>query len=76
MCQSFALLYTCFTGPDQDTRNSRLQARSLLPVLTALQFRGVGEYLEDLLARIDAPLLDYLDITLFHQLIFNAPQVT
>jgi hypothetical protein len=62
--------------PDQDSRNPRPQARSLLPVLTELQFRGVGEYLEDLLARIDAPLLDCLDITLFHQLIFNTPQVT
>ena len=62
--------------PDQDSRNPRLQARSLLPVLTELLFKGVGEYLEDLLARIDAPLLDCLDITLFHQLIFNTPQVT
>jgi hypothetical protein len=40
-----------------------------------LQFRGVGEYLEDLVARIDAPLLDDLAITFFHQLIFDTPQL-
>jgi len=38
-----------------------------------LYFTGVSEYLEDLVARIDSPLLDCLDITLFHQLIFDTP---
>jgi len=32
--------------------------------------------LEDLVARIDAPLLEFLYITFFHQLIFNTPQLT
>jgi hypothetical protein len=41
-----------------------------------LWFRGVGEYLEDLVARIDAPLLDNLQATFFHQLIFDTPQLT
>jgi hypothetical protein len=36
----------------------------------------VSEYLEDLMARIEAPLLDELAINFFHQLIFNTPQVT
>ena len=49
--------------------------RSILPALTKLTFTGVSEYLEDLVTRIDAPLLDNLDITLFHQLIFNTPQL-
>jgi hypothetical protein len=40
-----------------------------------LQFKGVGEYLEDLVARIDAPLLNKLAITFFHQLIFDTPQL-
>jgi hypothetical protein len=31
--------------------------------------------LEDLVARIDAPLLHKLDITFFHQLIFDTPQL-
>ena len=50
--------------------------RALLPVLNSLHFSGVSEYLEDLMARIDTPLLDNLKITLFHQLIFNTPQLT
>ncbi|KAN0106983.1 hypothetical protein V8E52_010585 [Russula decolorans] len=50
--------------------------RTLLQALTTFQFKGVGEYLEDLLARIDAPLLDDLEITFFHQLVFDTPQLT
>jgi hypothetical protein len=59
-------------------RNGRLPlpTRVLLPVLTKLQFKGVGEYLEDLVARIDAPLLDDLAITFFHQLILDTSQLT
>jgi hypothetical protein len=52
------------------------RTRTLLPALTWFQFKGVGEYLEDFVARIDAPLLDYLEITFFHQLIFDTPQLT
>jgi hypothetical protein len=40
-----------------------------------LWFKGVSEYLEDLVARIDVPLLRSLDITFFHQLIFGTPQI-
>jgi hypothetical protein len=49
---------------------------TLLPVLTRLWFKGLCEYLEDLVVRIDAPLLDSLVITFFHQLIFDTPQLT
>jgi hypothetical protein len=49
--------------------------RTLLPVLTRLSFKGINEYLEDLVARIDTPLLDKLSITLFHQLIFDTPHL-
>ena len=52
------------------------QTRTLLPALTQLQFSGAGEYAEDLVARIDAPLLDKLKINFFQQLIFPAPQLT
>jgi len=40
-----------------------------------LTFIGVSEYLEDLVTRIDAPLLDFLDVMFFHQLIFDTPQL-
>ena len=50
--------------------------RTVLPVLTKLEFGGAENYLEDLVARIDVPQLDNLEIILFHQLIFNTPQLT
>jgi hypothetical protein len=62
--------------PDRKRRYSRPQTRALLPILTELRFRGLSEYLEDLVARIDAPLLDKFAITLFHQLILETPQLT
>jgi hypothetical protein len=62
--------------PDWKSRRPFPPTRTLLPALTELWFRGVSEYLEDFMARIDAPLLSHLHITLFHQLIFDTPQLT
>jgi hypothetical protein len=69
-------LYLGFESP-QSRPNRRLPSltRSVLPSLNKLYFTGVSEYLEDLVARIDTPLLDCLDITLFHQLIFYTPRL-
>jgi hypothetical protein len=50
--------------------------RTVLPALTRFEFNGVSEFLEDFVARIDTPLLDSIDIILFHQLIFDIPQLT
>ena len=61
--------------PDRKSRHPPLPRRIPLPVLTTFQFKGVGEYLEDLVARIHAPLLDDLEITFFHQLVFDTPQL-
>ena len=61
--------------PDLKIRRPPPPTRILLPVLTELEFKGVAEYLEDLVARIDAPLLDKLEITFFHQLIFDTPRL-
>jgi hypothetical protein len=49
--------------------------RTLLPVLTQLQFEGAVEYLEDLVARLDAPLLNKLEIT-FCLEILDTPHLT
>jgi hypothetical protein len=62
--------------PDWNKRRLPPQTLTLLPALTLFQFKGASEYLEDLVAWIDAPLLDKLVITFFNQLIFNTPQVT
>ena len=76
---SLKSLYISFESPrsrpDRRSRRPPPPTRTLLPVLTELTFKGVSEYLEDLLARIDAPLLDKSDITFFHQLIFDTPQL-
>jgi hypothetical protein len=52
------------------------QTRTVLPVLTYLEFRGVSEYLEVLGARIDAPLLLQVRISFFNQLVFDIPQIS
>ena len=62
--------------PDRKSRRPPSLTRTLLPDLTNLRFRGVCEYLEDLVALIDAPLVDNLTINLFHQLILETPQIT
>jgi hypothetical protein len=61
--------------PDRKAQRLPPSIRTLLPVLTRLRFKGVDEYLEDLLVRIDAPLLDKLEITFFYQLVFDSPQL-
>ena len=50
--------------------------RTLVPVLTELWFRGLDKYLEDLVARIDAPLLDKLEIFFLHEPILDNSQLT
>jgi hypothetical protein len=61
--------------PVRGRRHPHPPTRSALPALIFFQFEGVSEYLEDLVARIDAPLLDGFHITFFHQLIFDTPQL-
>jgi len=62
--------------PDQKTRRPPPPTRTLLPALKHLYFHGVSEYLDVLVARIDAPLLDELKIFFFHQLIYDTPRLT
>ena len=62
--------------PNRNSRRPPPPTRTLLPVLTRFSFKGASEYLEDLVARIDAPQLDELWITFFHQLIFDTPQLS
>jgi hypothetical protein len=52
-------------------------ARAVLPALSSFTFKGVSEYLEDLVDLIDAPELDHLDIALysFNQVIFDTTQL-
>jgi hypothetical protein len=60
--------------PDLESRRLPPLTRSVLPSLAALRFIGASEYLEDLVARIDAPRLFSLDITLFNQIVFDTAE--
>jgi len=63
------------SSPGHGRRHSPPPKRSVLPALTKFKFKGVSEYLEDLVARIDAPLLDWFEIRFFPQLIFHTPRL-
>jgi hypothetical protein len=61
--------------PDRASRRPPPRTRSVLPALTHLWFKGVSEYMDDLVARIDVPRLDELIITFFNQIVFDTPQL-
>ena len=48
----------------------------ILPGLKALRFKGVGAYLESLVAQIRVPLLERLEITLFNQIAYELPHLS
>ncbi|KAH9068205.1 hypothetical protein EDB83DRAFT_2593334 [Lactarius deliciosus] len=49
--------------------------RVVLPALTRFKYRGTGKYLDNLVARIDAPRLGDIDITFFNQPTLDASQL-
>lgn len=57
-------------------RNKRLEPSMALPSLTSFNFRGTSEYLEDLVAKIDAPRLSEVNISFINQLIFDVPHLS
>ena len=65
--------------PDRASRCPPPSTRSILPVLTTFVFGGVSggvsEYLEDLVAGINAPKLDRLGINFFNDTVFDTPQL-
>jgi hypothetical protein len=61
--------------PALDRRLPPPPTRSILLSLTKIEFKGASEYLEEILARIDAPRLEKFHMTFFNQLIFDTPQL-
>ena len=59
--------------PDRASRRPPPRSRSTLFSLTEFLFTGVSEYLDDLVARINAPQLFNLMISFFNQIIFDTP---
>ena len=61
--------------PDLESRHLPPSTRSVLPVLNIFRFKGVSEYLEDLVSGIDAPQLDRLGIMFFNDIVFDTPHL-
>jgi len=61
--------------PDWEIRRPPPSKRSVIPALQLFRFKGVIEYLEDLVTFIDAPRLRYLNITFFNQIDFDGPRL-
>ncbi len=61
--------------PDQDTRRPPPPTRSILPALKEVWFRGAYEYLEDLVAGIDAPRCRRFSTWFFNDIDFDTPQL-
>ena len=61
--------------PDRASRRPPPSTRSVLPVLKSFWFKGVSEYLDDLVACIDAPQLNKLEISFFNDIVFDTPQL-
>jgi hypothetical protein len=61
--------------PDWESRRWPPSKRSVIPALKKFRFKGVIEYLEDLVTFIDAPQLNTLYITFFNQIDFDFPRL-
>jgi F-box-like len=60
--------------PGQASRRLPPSTRSVLPVLSYFWFEGVTKYLEDLVACIDAPRLNKLNISFINDIVFDTPR--
>ena len=61
--------------PDWETRRPPPSKRSVTPALNSFLFKGVIEYLEDLVTFIDAPQLKSFSITSVYQIEFGTPRL-
>jgi hypothetical protein len=61
--------------PNRESRPRPPSTRSVLPVLTSFSFKGVSEYLEDLVTHIDAHQLYLLHIAFYNDIVFDTPQL-
>jgi len=76
---SLETLYLGFESPqsrpDWGSRRPPPSKRSVLPALDSFSFKGVTEYLEELVSRIDTPQLRDANITFFNQIDFDCPRL-
>jgi hypothetical protein len=67
------LRFECLIFRSFPNLKSRRPSRSVLPALTNFRLKGANEYLEEFVARIDAPQLHRLSTTFIRD--FNAPEL-
>ena len=67
-------LWLEFKHPLWESRRSPPARRAHLPALTHFEFNGFCEYFQELVARIDTPLLDHLNVTFSNQFAFDTAQ--
>ena len=61
---------------DWEGQRLPLPTRSIIPALIYFHFRGVGEYLEDLTSRINAPRLNYVSINFTGEIGLDSPYLS
>jgi hypothetical protein len=61
------------SGPETHTFTP--ESRAILPALTEIHFRGNSDYFEDLVARIDAPAVEQVDVNFLDLNTFDTPQL-
>jgi hypothetical protein len=61
--------------PDWQSRSLPPPKRSILPALNKFHFKGVTEYLEELVTHIVTPQLGEMHITFFNQIDFDCPRL-
>ena len=65
--ESFTLEYRSpLSRPDRASQRPPPPTRVVFPSLTRFRFHGASEYLEDFLALVDSPLLNFFHITFFN----------
>jgi len=62
--------------PEEASRRLPPLTCTILPLLTSLSFKGVGEYLEVLFAWIEVPLLEDVRIYFFNPVIFDFSRIS
>ena len=65
-----------YSYPGRSIQTTPLHARTLLPALTYLRFQCDAEYMEDLVAQIETPMLQSLMATIFRLEGLEVPQLS
>jgi F-box-like len=60
----------------RESRYPPSSTRIILPALTRLKLKATNKYVQDVMTRIDTPLLDNLHLTFLEQAVFDTPHLS